>query len=93
MAVVNIFEMVDLAGKRNVKRAPFQAQQTMSGTSGKSAAFAGGTRFVTIQPDTDVFIKFGTSNVSATTATDYRVVAKTSEDFEVDPGTYMAWTT
>lgn len=88
MAQVNIFEMGDLNHSKPVRRIPFNASQALS--SSPSAAFAGGTRYITVQTDTTIYVKIGSS---ATTLTDYRINANDERDFEVDPGQKLYWTT
>lgn len=88
MAQVNIFEMVDLNHHQPVRRVRFNAKQAM--TSSPSAAFKGGTRFITIQTDTTIYVNFGSA---ATTVTDYRINANDERDFEVDAADTLYWTT
>lgn len=91
MAQINIFEMGSLDGKKPVVKVPWNAQQAK--TASPSSAFAGGTRFARVQTDTTIYVKFGPAGTTATTVTDYKIAANTSDDFEVEPGQIMAWTT
>jgi hypothetical protein len=64
MAQVNIFEMTKVSETMPVRKAPFNAQQAK--TASPSDAFSTGTRMITIQTDTLIYIKIGASGTTAT---------------------------
>lgn len=88
---IRIFEFTRIGAEgANVRRAPWNAQQASSSASGTSSAFAPGTRFVTIQTDTDCYIKFGTGSVTPTTS-DFKAWQGVDYDFAVNAGDVVGW--
>jgi hypothetical protein len=91
MAQVNIFEMSKVSEIMPIRKTPFNAQQAL--TASPSAAFAKGTSMITVQSDTAIYVKISLAGTAATTLTDYKVAAGVNEDFYVEPGQILAWTT
>lgn len=91
MAVIRILESDDTGERGTVRRVPFSVIQTpvtIGASSASSAAFGGSTRIVTVQADADCHIAFGKTPTA--TASNFKLLAGTTDDFEVQGGHKVA---
>ena len=87
MALVNIFEMSELPASPSCRKVPWQATQSIGASP--SSAFNSGTRAISVQTDTTIYVRVGSA---ATTIQDYRITSFDTADFIVQPGDKLYWT-